>query len=82
MCVAILLRVPEVLAWSVHFFGGRCVVWVSYTSIALDEDEDGEEEEPTPPDQNEAWRLFQPLLLKYMLPLCRHLFLVLRNWLI
>ena len=57
--VAILLRVPEVLAWSVHFFGGRCVVWVSYTPIALDEDENGEEEVTHAPNQNGAWRLMR-----------------------
>ena len=53
--VAILLRVPEVLAWSVHFFGG-CVVWVSYTPIAL---ENGEEEVTHAPNQNGAWRLMR-----------------------
>ena len=58
--VAILLRVPEVLAWSVHFFGGRSVVWVSYTPIALDEDENGDSEEVThAPNQNGAWRLMR-----------------------
>ena len=62
-----------------------------YTPIALEEDEDGEEEGTHAPgpkrgvalNANDKWRLVQPLLLKYMLPLCRHLFfLVLRNWLI
>ncbi|KIJ89576.1 hypothetical protein K443DRAFT_117789, partial [Laccaria amethystina LaAM-08-1] len=54
-----------------------------YTPIALDEDEDGEEEGTHAPgpkrgvalNANDKWRLVQPLLLKYMLPLfCVYLF--------
>jgi len=58
-----------------------------YTPIALDEDKDKEEgthalgpKRGVSLNANDKWRLVRPLLLKYMLPLCRHLFfLVLHN---
>jgi len=55
-----------------------------YTPLATAEDEAGEEEGSLPAgpkrgialSPSDKWRLVRPLLMKYMLPLCKSLFLV------